>query len=214
MPKPEGEGHGAVFASECLWRTPLLYDQQLGLLLLLQRILEHFAASVLSLDHTRSLDGVRMVVPACIAAVADVVMRQIATDEPSRVSLHLRGTHEHTGFTLGAGALARQASTVPVHTPELNTARACVLDYFDAQSSLPQVFGWEHTSALELQTVKWLRFVAQDLAFPADVNNVAECAASDRACGGTRSAQGAARSRPARRSVHVSAGTSVTSTTW
>ena len=109
MPKPEGEGVGAVFPGQCLWRTPLLYDQQLGLLLLLQRILEHFAASVLSLDHTRSLDAVRMVVPACVAAVADVVMRQIATDEASRVALHLRGTHEHRGFTLGTGALAKQA---------------------------------------------------------------------------------------------------------
>jgi thiol-disulfide isomerase/thioredoxin len=174
MPKPEGDKVGAVFPQQCLWRTPLLYDQQLGILLLLQRILEHFAASVLSLDHTRSLDAVRMVVPACIAAVADVVMRQIATDEPSRVCLHLRGTHEHKGFTIGSGALAKQSSHVPVHTPELNTARACVLDYFDAQSSLPQIYAWENTGALELQTVKWLRQIAQDLAFPADINNVAE----------------------------------------
>ena len=36
MPLPEGEAVGAVFAPQCLWRTPMLYDQQLGLLLLLQ----------------------------------------------------------------------------------------------------------------------------------------------------------------------------------
>ena len=38
MPLPEGDAVGAVFATQCLWRTPMLYDQQLGLLLLLQVI--------------------------------------------------------------------------------------------------------------------------------------------------------------------------------
>ena len=127
MPRPEGERDGAILSqSQCLWRTPMLYDQQLGILLLLQRIVEHFASSVLSLDHTRSLDAVRMVVPSCIAAVADVVMRQLATDKPSRVCLHLRGTHERKGFTIGSAALAKQAAEVVVHTPELNTARCHV----------------------------------------------------------------------------------------
>lgn len=140
MPKPEGEGVGAVLSERaCLWRTPMLYAQQLDLMLLLQRICEHFAASALSIDHTRSLDGVRMAVPACIAAVADVVMRQIATDKPSRVCVRLRGTHDSSGYTIGAAELARQAAAVPVHTPELNTARTCALDYFAAQASLPQV---------------------------------------------------------------------------
>lgn len=144
MPKPEGEGVGAILSPEqCLWRTPMLYDQQLGILLLLQRILEHFASSVLSVDHTRSIDGVRMVVPACIAAVADVVMRQLAVDKPSRVCLHLRGTHDRKGFTIGCANLARQSAEVVVHTPELNTARTCVLDYFTAQATLPQIYGWE-----------------------------------------------------------------------
>ena len=134
MPKPEGDQVGAVFPWQCLWRTPMLYDQQLGLLLLLQRIAEHFAASALSVDHTHSLDGVRMVVAACIACIADCVMRQIATDKPSRVCVHLRGTHERRGFTIGSAELAKQSGAVPVHTPELNTARTCALDYFAAQA--------------------------------------------------------------------------------
>ena len=137
MPKPEGDQVGAVFPGQCLWRTPLLYDQQLGLLLLLQRITEHFAASTLSVDHTHALDAVRMVVPACIACIADCVMRQIATDKPSRVCVHLRGTHERRGFTIGSAELAKQSGAVPVHTPELNTARTCALDYFAAQAGSP-----------------------------------------------------------------------------
>jgi hypothetical protein len=140
MPKPEGASVGAVFPHQCLWRTPMLYDQQLGVLLLLQRLMEHFAASALSLDHTRSLDGVRMVVPACIACVADVVMRQIATDKPSRVCVHLRGGADRKGFTIGSAALAKQSAAVPVHTPELNVARTAALDYFAAQSGLPKIY--------------------------------------------------------------------------
>ena len=135
MPRPEGDLVGAVFPWQCLWRTPMLYDQQLGLLLLLQRITEHFAASTLSVDHTHALDAVRMVVPACIACIADCVMRQIATDKPSRVCVHLRGTHERRGFTIGSAELAKQSGAVPVHTPELNTARTCALDYFAAQAA-------------------------------------------------------------------------------
>lgn len=87
MPKPDGPAAERT----CVWRTPMLHAQQLELLLLLQRLIEHFAAAAFSLDHTMSFDAVRMVVPAAIAAVADAVMRQLATDKPSRVSVHLRG---------------------------------------------------------------------------------------------------------------------------
>ena len=48
LPKPSGASDEA----SCIWRTTMLYDQQLGVMLLLQRLMEHFAASVLSLDTT------------------------------------------------------------------------------------------------------------------------------------------------------------------
>ena len=76
-------------ADGCLWRTPMLYADQLDLLLLMQRLVEHFAAAVFSLDHTRSLDGVRMAVPACIAAIADCVMRQVRPIPPCAPSSRL-----------------------------------------------------------------------------------------------------------------------------
>ena len=85
LPRPDGTPE----AETCVWRSPMLYAQQLDLMLLLQRVIEHFAASVFTIDHTRSVDSVRMVVPACIAAVADAVMRQIAVDIPSEVSGNL-----------------------------------------------------------------------------------------------------------------------------
>ena len=146
LPAPEG----APDVSDCIWRSPMLYDEQLGIMLLLQRIVEHFAAASLTIDHTRSFDAVRMVVPACVAAVADVVMRQLATDEPSQVCIHLRGegTTKRSGFALSAAQLATQSASVWVHTAELNTARSRVLDYFAAQEALPKIFGWERTEAL------------------------------------------------------------------
>ena len=171
LPKPDW----AADVASCCWRTPMLYDMQLGILLLLQRLVEHFAASVLSLDQTRSLDGVRTVVPACIAAVADVVMRQLASDKPSRVCVHLRGdgSKKFPGFSVGSAALSQQAATVQVHTAELNTARTCVLDYFAAQETMPKIFPWEKSESLDRATAKWMQFVARDLAFPADPTNTA-----------------------------------------
>ncbi len=79
-------------AGSCLWRTStMLYAEQLDLMLLLSRIMEHFVAAAFSVDHTRAMDAVRMVVPACIAAVADVIMRHFASDFPSEVCVHLAG---------------------------------------------------------------------------------------------------------------------------
>jgi thiol-disulfide isomerase/thioredoxin len=178
LPRP----HGAADGAACVWRTPMLYATQLDLLLLLQRLMEHFAASVFCLDHTQPIDAVRMVVPACIAVVADAVMRQVATDIPSEVSIHLRGVDgKHKGFALDAAALARQAAIVPCHTAELNTARACALDYLAAQQPLLKIFPWEKSERLEKDTAKWLRHIARDLAFPADAYSLASYVADPRA---------------------------------
>lgn len=174
LPLPRAETAPEATTS-CVWRSPMLYAQQLDLMLLLQRIIEHFAASVFSIDHTRSLDAVRMVVPACVAAIADVVMRQQAVDIPSEVCTYLRGDasagKKGKGFSLGAGALARQSAVVPVHTAELNTARTCALDYFNSQAGLHRIFAWERTERLEKGTNKWMQQICNKLAFPADEYN-------------------------------------------
>ena len=36
------------------------------------------------------------------------------------------------------------------------------------------MYGWESSNALEVGTVRWVRSIAQDLAFPADIGNVAQ----------------------------------------
>ena len=56
LPETHPKGH------ESIWAQPILYAQQLDLLILLQRLIEHFAASVLSVAHTPATDATRMVV--------------------------------------------------------------------------------------------------------------------------------------------------------
>lgn len=57
----------------------------LDILILLQRIIEHFAAAAFALQANRSFDAVKIIVPSVIASIADVVMRKKATDIPSEV---------------------------------------------------------------------------------------------------------------------------------
>ena len=166
-PKPETADDGGVRVA-----VAALYAEQLDLLLLLGRIMEHFAASAFEVDHTRVIDGVRWW-SLRIAAVADAVMRQPARDIPSEVCAHLRGEGKRKGFTIGSGALAKQSAAVPCHTAELNTARTAALDYFAAQAGKPRVFQWEKSERLEKETQRWLKLACKDLAFPADHHSLA-----------------------------------------
>jgi hypothetical protein len=156
----------------CVWRAPLVYEEQRTMLEVLARIIEHFAASALSLNHTRSTDSVRMVVPAVIAAIADCVMRQKATNEPSELCMHLAGVPDgddaHQGFTLDCGPLAAQAALVACHSGELNMARTAVLDYFASMRRLPKIFRWDRSNKFPLELARWLRHTCADRSFPAD----------------------------------------------
>ena len=98
---------------------------------LLRRLVEHFAASALSLQATRALDAVRALVPACAAAIADALARRVAVDEPSYLSLPLAGFAGRAGglgYALSAGPLGLQSETIECHRPELAVARTAVLD--------------------------------------------------------------------------------------
>ena len=146
----------------CVWREAMEYADQLDLLILLQRLTEHFAAAAFSLDHTRSTDGVRMVVPSLIAAIADCVLRQAATDIPSEASTLL------ASYALSSGWLAKQSATVAVHHAELNTARQAALDYFASLAHLPKLFEWHRTERLDGPTASYLSALCKCVAFPSD----------------------------------------------
>jgi hypothetical protein len=73
-------------AQQCFWGAAgrdMRRETQVDVLRLLNLVAQHFAAAALSLRATRSLDAVRILTMACIAAVSDAVMRKAATDVPS-----------------------------------------------------------------------------------------------------------------------------------
>jgi len=176
LPAPR-RGRGVA---TCVWRAPVDYEEQRTMLEVLARIMEHFAASALSLNHTRPADSVRMVVPACIAAIADCVLRQRSINYRSELCAHLGGISEgsedalHKGFTLDCGPLAAQAALVACHTPELNMARMAALDYFGSFRKLPKLFRWDKSHKFSVELASWLRHVCVDRAFPADTNSLAQ----------------------------------------
>ncbi|KAH8066222.1 hypothetical protein JL722_639 [Aureococcus anophagefferens] len=145
LPVPRPRGALADRARPCLWADEdILYGQQLDGLILLQRLVEHFAAAAFSINSTRAADGSRTVVPAVAAAVADALARRAALDEPSYLSLTLSGAAGRSlGFGISAGPLALQSATIEAHDPHLSVARTSVLDYFAAQAGLEKTMCWD-----------------------------------------------------------------------
>jgi hypothetical protein len=141
----------SVCAQPCIWDEDITYELQLELLLVLQRLMEHFAAAVLSLQASRPLDAVKIIVPGCICAISDAIIRRRACDNPSVACAQLMGLDATGrqlgihGFGIGVGVFATQTETIEAHCPELVCARAAILDYFDSplQRKLDKIFHWE-----------------------------------------------------------------------
>ena len=107
-------------------------ELQVEAMLCLKRVMEQFAAAAMSLQHSRAFDAVCTVVPGCINAIADALLRRLAVDRPSELSAVLMGQTidgrplGFTGFGLSVGTFAEQTETIEVHYPELNVARTAV----------------------------------------------------------------------------------------
>ena len=77
----DGKNHG----SKCFWTgSPMRHETQAAVLQALRLISRHLACAYLSVRPTRSFDAARCVTFACIAAIADAVMRVVAFDFPSQ----------------------------------------------------------------------------------------------------------------------------------
>ncbi|KOO20988.1 hypothetical protein Ctob_000046 [Chrysochromulina tobinii] len=151
----------------------LKYGQQLELLLLLQRLSEHFVAAAFSLKATKALDGVKIVILGCMVVACDYLVRLRACDRVSLVTITLAGeavepelrqleddeidrrsrqlaedggcAGEYVPYTISASTFLKQSETFLIVTPELNVTRADVYNYLQAQPSNPQrlLFDWE-----------------------------------------------------------------------
>ena len=160
----------------CVWDGDISYDLQVELMLTLQRLCEHFVSSVMSIQQSRPFDAVCIVVPGCICAISDALMRKIATDEPSEACSHLMGrTAEgrqlgYAGYGLSVGSFATQSETIEVHYAELSVARTAVIDYFQSpsQKRLEKIFSWEEDFVLKpgQHLIKYLRMISREIALP------------------------------------------------
>ena len=83
---------------------------------------------------TASFDAVRMLTFAAMAAVADAVLRMVATDAPSALSLHYSGAAEGPGqpFAIELRHFERESERCQLLQPHLCAARTLLLDYFRA----------------------------------------------------------------------------------
>ena len=116
----------------CIWDEDITYELQLELLLVCQRLMEHFAAAAFSIQQCRPFDAVCIIVPGCIAAVADALMRRRAINHPSEACCQLMGQDVNgrqlgwRGFGISVKIFASQTETIECHSPELAVARSAV----------------------------------------------------------------------------------------
>jgi hypothetical protein len=160
----------------CYWDQDINAELQVELLLCLQRLGDHFSAAAMSIQHSRAFDAVCMVVPGLIAALADSILRRLATDRPSKFCGVLLGVNAgdgrqlgFPGFGLSVGTFAEQTETMEVHYPELSVARTAVVDYFSSpdQRRLDKVFDWESDFVMRptRSLIKMLRHMCRSLAW-------------------------------------------------
>lgn len=118
---------------KCFWYSQDIRNEtQYDILRLLNMLCKHFATASLSVKYTKSGDAIRILTISCMAAICDAVLRKIAVDVPSFVSLHYAGLTEGPvkpfGFDMGKFAI--ESEYLQFTTPETATARTQVLDYF------------------------------------------------------------------------------------
>lgn len=177
MPRPCDDKR----ADLCFWgQQKMRGERQLDLLMILRRLMQQFAVSGLTARKDCPQDAaVFSTVPLCISAVADAVMRKIATDIPSRVSCHLLGQTidgESTGpgYAFRPLAYRRQITNLLVAHPEWNVARTAALDYFYAQTTQRQMFQWggQRGCVICRNTARFMLECFGAMAFPNPVAGV------------------------------------------
>lgn len=160
----------------CLWRAePMRYERQIEMLRLMRLICRHYTTCAMSLKITRSFDAARILTMACMASMADVLVRTRACDTPSLLSLHMDGRAPPTDafaqspFGIAMGPFAKQSEYMKFTSPLLVCARTNVLDYFLAQAALIQedhfIFAFEKDMSVGNVT-RLVSQVCWEIGFP------------------------------------------------
>ena len=159
--------------SRCFWASePLRYETQAQLLRLLALLGQHHGAATSCLELTRELDAARIVATACLAAVADAVMRTRACDTPSTLSDHYAGRAGGPSQPFGVDhfAFVVESETLKFTEPSLLVARGMVLDYFaSVRRVVPpscRLFRWEYPAAFGRAELLLVGQLCAQIGFP------------------------------------------------
>uniref|UniRef100_A0A0G4G6D4 ubiquitinyl hydrolase 1 n=1 Tax=Chromera velia CCMP2878 TaxID=1169474 RepID=A0A0G4G6D4_9ALVE len=182
LPAPPANMQAGVGArGPCVWWTPMKRGTQLRILMRLSQICELFVTALFSLTDQEGQEGLRAVVLGAFAAIADCVLRQIATDEPSPVSRHFAGLAgppekiRTSVYGTGPGKFALKTENTMISYAEALACRSWVLDYFEAvAANVPpsfQLFRWELGMAGfdDAGAKKFVRQLATTEGFPTSV---------------------------------------------
>ena len=160
-------------SARCFWASGLMrYETQAQLLRLLHQIAKHHAAASLCLELTRELDAARIVATACVAAIADAVMRVRACDTPSVLSDHYSGRAGGPSKPFGVDhhPFAVESETLKFTEPSLIIARGMVLDYFSTlRRKVPidhHLFRWEASAEFGEGELLLVGQVCDQFGFP------------------------------------------------
>jgi len=127
---------GSTTGSTCLWSTPTVRDSQLRMLQLIQRLLSTYGSMWQALDTpTRAHDAERTCVTMAALSMFDILLRMPATDNPLVVSALLArdgGYAISTAVCQNNRPLGDMSSTMQLHHPTLQRARARALDYLSS----------------------------------------------------------------------------------
>jgi len=122
---------------------------------------------------TRSFDATRILTMACIATIADVVMRKEVADTPRLSSEYYSGRAAGPihAFGFDIGQFARESANLLFMVPEMATTRSLILDYFEQQTATglvsPERFIFNFEGGyFGLAERRWLEQLALSIGLP------------------------------------------------
>ncbi|GFE55264.1 EF hand family protein, putative [Babesia ovis] len=163
----------------CFWANgDIELETQVDILRLLQMLARHVAVAYCSLLRTRTIEGEKAIMLGAICAIADAVIRKIAVDTPSHISLMYSGKGQGPispfGFSLGNFGL--ESCYYSLTDPLAVIARTQVLDYFESVERMlgPKhiVFDWEKSLEVGAGDELLVHLVALQLGFNRNVEDV------------------------------------------
>jgi len=152
----------------CVWAAVELdYAKQCDMLMLLQRLQAHVARVASTAQSMPTMDIVRLVLPGCIAAIADCVMRCQAVDSPSEVCSNVARYGVRTG---ALDCLIHTLGNRSTFSEPARRVAVAVHDYFASFQELNPIFEWEQGNKFtNLSGTKFLLAdICAEVGFPGE----------------------------------------------